>query len=332
MAVDARWGLGRAHKAQGDLEQAIDDFEALAAERVVPATLSPLLIAGELTHAYSECGDLNRAVEVGEQALAEAVGQGAKDDAVSLVSTLVGCYYERGDLTRAHQLARTTLATADAAGSPVARASALWNASLVEEARGDLRTARAYADRALALFSESDNMRAVALLRIVAAWLLLREQEPALEDAEDLLGRALDELRTVGSPVDAAYGETELARCRLLGGDWLGAIDIAERSLSHLGESSRIEAARARLVIGHARLVGGDTRAAIESYAQAGADLRAFGAHRQAAAAWRELAEALAGIGRAEDALDAYRQASDAAGVSKAPEQVVMTRAAAPLS
>lgn len=332
MELDARWGLGRAREMQGLLEAAIDNYEELAAESVLPASVGRLKLATALSRAYSECGDLGRAIEVAESAVAAARSNSSidakGDDAVALTSTLVGCYYERGDLTRAHALARTALAAAESGGSPLARAAALWNASLVVEARGDLRTARVYADRALALYSESDNERAVALLRVVTAWLLLREPDPPLHDAERLLDRALTALEAVGSPVDTAYAETELARCRLLSGDWEDAIRIAEGSLAHLGESPRIEAARARLLIGHARLMGGDTEGAVAAYGQAGADLRDFGAQRQAASAWRELAESLVRLGRTEQAIEAYRNAADAAGVSKAPEQAVISHAA----
>jgi tetratricopeptide (TPR) repeat protein len=321
--------MARAREAQGLIEDAIDDYELLFASTSLPSSVSRLRVATALSRAYNECGDLDRAIEVGEAAIAAAEAGASDEEAVSLVSTLVGSYYERGDLTRAHSLAMSALTTADSAEAPLARAAALWNASLVEEARGDLRTARTYADRALAIYSESDNARAVALLRIVAAWLLLREPEPGVSEAEGLLERALSDIEAVGSPIDAAYGETELARCRLLMGDWQEAALIARASLEHLGETAPIEAARARLVLGHALLMGGDSEGAVVAYTDASTVLKTYGAHRMAAAAWRELAEALVRLGRAEEALDAYRAASDAAGVSRSPEQQVASSYAA---
>lgn len=345
VGLDAAWGWARSLEAVGRLEDAIEAYEAIAAGGELPPTLSRVVISTALCRAYSECGDLARAVEVGEAALAAAsepvgsdprpaagdvssVAQG-EEELVALASTLVGCYYERGDLTRAHTLAQATLRSADESQSPLSRAAALWNASLVEEARGDLRAARGHADRALALYSESDNARAVALLRVLTAWLMLREAEPHVDEAEALLYRALDDLAAIGTPVDAAYAETELARCRLLAGDWIDAIRIAEESLAHLGSGPRLEAGRARLVIGHALLAAGDREGAVSAYREAASDLAAQGAQRQAAAAWRELAEALAGMGQAAEALDAYRQASDAAGVRRAPERVAVRSHAA---
>ncbi len=333
----ARWGLARVLELQGELEAAIDQYESLLTAEHLPGPLDRIKIAMALCRTYSECGDLNRAIDVGESALAELsppLHEGPLDEqAAALVSTLVGCYYERGDLTRAHLLARTALAQAEDSGSPLARASVLWNAALIAETQGELRKARAFVDRALAIYSESDNARAIALLRVTSAGLLLRGPEPVVAEADRLLQQALGELLTVGSPVDIACVETELARCRLLEGDWQAATRTVEIALARLGDNPRTEGARARLLLGHAQLSGGDTEAAVESYAAAASELRASGALRQAASAWRELAEALAALGRVDEALGAYRQGSDAAGVA-APVEVTIpvpsSNAAAP--
>lgn len=318
--LEARWGSARAMEARGSLETAIGDYESLAAEDRLPPSLHRVVVLTALCRAYHECGDLTRAVEFGEAALRtveEPGDPGPLDDAaIALASTLVGCYFERGDLTRAQLLARTTLARAEENGSPQARAAALWNAGLVHEARGDLRAARTYIERALALYSETDNARATSLLRVASAWLLLRDDEPQLDHAEELLVTALRDLPVAGSVLDTAYAETELARCHLLRGDWRTAISVAEGVIARLAEDGpRIEAARARLLVADAHVVEGDLDAAAERYAQAASELRASGARRQAASAWRELAESLARVGRTTEALDAYRCATDAAGV-----------------
>jgi len=317
--LEARWGLARAHETLGRLEAAIEGYEMLASEEQLPDSLERPVISTALCRAYHECGDLRRAVEVGEAALhaLERSGQSTLDDAaIALASTLVGCYYERGDLTRAHLLARTTLGRAQENGSPQARAAALWNAGLVSEARRDLRTARLYIERALGLYSEADHARNTALLRVASAWLLLQEDEPEVDRAEELLARALDDLPVVGTTLDIAYAETELARCHLLRGDWSAALQTAEGVVDRLAEvGPRLETARARLVVGDAHAVGGNAQAAIEAYTQSAADLHACGAHRQAAAAWRDLAERLVRLGRTSEALDAYRASGDAVGL-----------------
>lgn len=326
--LEARWGLARATEAMGSVESAIEDYEAIAHAEPFPRSLDRTAVLTALCRAYRECGDLARAIELGEAALAsrerdDPAARPIDDSTIALASTLVGCFFERGDLTRAQSLARTTLARAQKNGSPVARAAALWNAGLVSEARGDLRTARTYVERALALYSETDNARATSLLRVASAWLTLRERRPDVSAAEALLRRALDDLPTVGTSLDLAYGETELARCHLLRGDWQTAIVLAEAVTQRLAEDGpRIEAARARLVVGDAHLVGGNTEAATKSYSQAAEALRSSGAQRQAASAWRELAENLARLGREAEALNAYRSASDAAGIASPPYEL----------
>ena len=202
----------------------------------------------------------------------------------------------------------------------MARASALWTAGLVAEARGDIRSATRYLDRALALYSESDNARSISFLKVAVAYVMLRAPEPDLPEAERLLVAAVGDLEVEGSSVDIAYAETELARCRLLEGNAPAAIEFAEAAIDRLGFHPRLERAQALIVIGKARLSQGDSDGAIASYRLAAEDLRNAEADRQAASAWRELAEALARLDRTDEALEAYRLAADAAGLSRAPD------------
>jgi tetratricopeptide (TPR) repeat protein len=322
--ADARWGIARAKEAIGLLEDSIVVLEDLLAQDRLPAGASRTALRMRLCRTYSECGDLSHAIEIGEAALREVEEDDSielgSDEAVALASTLVGCYYERGDLTRAHTLGRRWIERAEQGGSPLARASALWNAGLVAEARGDIRSATRYLDRALALYSESDNARSISFLKVAAAFVMLRAPEPDLTEAERLLVAAVAELEVDGSSVDIAYAETELARCRLLEGNTAVALQLAEAAIDRLGFHPRLERAQALMVVGKARLTEGDTDGAIASYRLAADDLRIAGADRQAASAWRELAEALAGLDRTDEALEAYRLAADSAGVSRAPE------------
>ena len=239
---------------------------------------------------------------------------------------MVGCYYERGDLTRAHTLANTWIDRSEQGGSPLARASALWNAGLVAEARGDIRSATRYLDRALALYGENDNSRALSFLKVAAAFVMLRSPEPPLVEAERLLTQAREELEVDGTSVEIAYAEIELARCRLLEGSSAAAIELAEAAIDRLGAHPRLERAQALVVVGQARLDEGDDDGAIASYELAAADLKNAGADRQAAAVWRELAEALAQLDRPDEALQAYRRAADSAGVSRVPERAESSR------
>jgi tetratricopeptide (TPR) repeat protein len=332
LAADARWGLARAKEAIGLLEDSIVVLEELLSQEQLPAGASRTALKMRLCRNYSECGDLSHAIEIGEAALREIDKDEsvelADDEAVALASTLVGCYYERGDLTRAHTLGNTWIERAEHGGSPLARASALWNAGLVAEARGDVRSATRYLDRALALYSESDNARSISFLKVAVAYVMLRAPEPDLAEAERLLVAAVGDLEVEGSSVDIAYAETELARCRLLEGNAAAAIELAEVAIDRLGFHPRLERAQALMVIGRARLSQGDSDGAIASYRLAAEDLRNAEADRQAASAWRELAEALAGLDRTDEALEAYRLAADSAGVSRAPEATTSEAAA----
>ncbi|MFL6138069.1 MAG: helix-turn-helix domain-containing protein [Frankiaceae bacterium] len=316
--IEAEWGLSRAHEALGDLAEAISGLEALATAEQLPGTVSRISVLSALCISYAHAGDITRAVEVGESALAR-VRHGdvvAEPQRVAqLASTLVWCYYRRGDLTRAHMLARSVIDEAERGGSPEARAAAYWNAAIVAEARGELDAARALTERALALYSETDNARFIAQLRVNHAWLALRSPAPDLDDAGQSLRRALDDLRSVGSPIDVACAETELARCQLLAGDPAEAAVTAAAALDRLADESGLNAARARAVLAHARLVLGDVEAAMTAYALAADDLDRAGASRETAEMWRELADALLAIGRTDAAMDAYRRVADAAGV-----------------
>ncbi|HSS68656.1 MAG TPA: helix-turn-helix domain-containing protein [Nocardioidaceae bacterium] len=331
LAADARWGIARAKEAIGMLEDAVTALEGLLDGDRLPAGASRTALTMHLCRVYSECGDLSHAIEVGEAGLREIEANEsaelAGDEVVALASTLVGCYYERGDLTRAHTLAKTWIERSEQGGSPLARASALWNAGLVAEARGDIRSAIRYLDRALALYGENDNSRALSFLKVAAAFVMLRSPEPPLADAERLLMQARDELGVDGTSVEIAYAETELARCRLLEGNPAAAIGLAEAAIDRLGPHPRLERAQALVVVGAARLDEGDDNGAIASYELAAADLKNAGADRQAASVWRELAEALAKLGRPDEALQAYRRAADSAGVSRVPERAESSRA-----
>jgi tetratricopeptide (TPR) repeat protein len=318
---EARWGLCRAHELLGDLEAAIEGLEQLARQDLVHGSVSRTAVLKGLCRTHLETGDLTRAVEVGEAALRSLRADDAldNDEAVELASTLVGCYYERGDLTSAHLLARQLIERAERSGSTRARAAAYWNAALVAEARGNLRIAHSYTERALALYSETDNARNIVLVRMNCAWLLLRIAEPDYEKAAQLLERSLVELAGVGSPVDFATAETELARCRLLAGNPAAAIELATAALDRLSSGHRLEAARARTVLGHAQLAAGRVEEATQSYILATRQLTEAGASRHAASVWREVADSIATLGLTSEAMDAYRRTIEAVGVPSAP-------------
>jgi transcriptional regulator with XRE-family HTH domain len=305
--AESRWGMARADEALGNLEAAIEGFEWLLTIDL-PPTIDETPLRMKLCHAYLECGDLTRAVEVGEEALARFDGVLDTDEAVEMGSTLVLCYRERGDLTSAYLLAQRVIAAAEDAGSLRARGAAYWNAAIVAQERGDLRSALALSERAVALYAEGDNLRALAGVRLTAAWVLLEQPTPRHEEAAALLSRAHEDFIALGNAVDIAMTETELARCELHRGRAEEAVDIASTAIGRLATGPRLEAARARTVLAQAQLRMGEARAAIASYQEAAVELERVGAARGAAALWRELAEALQALDLTDLALTAYRK------------------------
>ena len=319
---EATWGLARAEEATGSLEQAIRTYESLLEKPSLSPGVPRTMVSVRLAMAYSECGDLARAVDVGEQALAHLERLEPPEDVgaqVELISTLAGCYLERGDLTRAQILIDRALALAADAGSARARAAAAWNAAVIAQARHDAVGARLHADRALALFAELDNARFVAMLRVVSAGLLLRQAQPDPRAALPALRLALVELQDVGTRLDLGYARTEEARALLAAGDLDEAGDTGRRALLDLATGDRLQTGHTLLVVGRVAMARGDTEDALALLRQAATALEESEASRQAGTAWRELGEAYVELGRSTEAIEALRRASDLAGATYNP-------------
>jgi transcriptional regulator with XRE-family HTH domain/tetratricopeptide (TPR) repeat protein len=318
---EALWGVARSLETTGRLEDAISAYEDLLSRPTLSAGVSRVAVGVALVRAYRECGDLARAIDVGERRLGDPAATPATElgPHVELIAALAGCYVERGDLTRAALLSRRALELADQGGSMQARAAAAWEAAAVAQSRHDSVAARLHADRALALYEELDNQRAVAMLRVVSAALFLRQDQPDPGKALPLLERAFEELSEAGNDVDLAYLRTEQARAELLAGHVDEAATIAARALAALSNGDKLQRGRILLLQGHVARADGRPEDALASFHDAADHLRQAGAARQAATAWRELGEAYVALGRPEEAIDAMRQASDLVGVRLAP-------------
>jgi len=313
---EATWGMARALEATGQVERAIESYEGLVGQGSLSPAVPRWAVTVALIRAYSECGDLARAIDIGERALGESETAGTEEvgSQVEVISTLAGCYLERGDLTRASLLIERALRVAEQDGALRSRAAAAWNAAVIEDARHDTQAASLHAARALAMYEELDNQRAIGLLRVVAAGLFLRQERPKPEAALPLLDRALTELSTSGTELDVEYVHTEQARAHLLAGRPDQAFEIATAALTALPDEERIQRGRMLLVLGHAERAQGHSEDALVTFLAAAEQLNQAGAQRQAATAWRELGEAYVELGRPAEAIEALRQASDLAG------------------
>ncbi|MER5473915.1 helix-turn-helix domain-containing protein [Streptomyces sp. NPDC002935] len=312
LTVGATWGLAQGLERSGKLEEAVRLYERLrtwpdgaAAERV---DRTAVLIA--VCRCYRELGDLGRAIDVGEQALAvlEQLDLVPSPEGIELISTIVGLYCERGDIHRASYLAEMAVERASALDNRKALGAAYWNASMVAYEAGRTSDALRLVQRAQALYAESDNERAVARLRTAHAAVLLQADPPQPVEARGLLTEAVESFRRIGGDVDMAYCQTELARVALLLAEPEEAESCALEALRGLGDGHRLEAARATLILGAARSAQGDAARARQAYERAALSLEASGAGRQAARVWTELAEFLDAQGEAERAVKAYRE------------------------
>lgn len=306
--------LGRALAAErrGNLEEALRVLGELAdAARREPNVQPWMDVAEAQSRCYHEAGDLDLAIQTGEEAMrfAAELGLQSSDEYVRLGCTVLAAYYERGDLARATVMAADLIQNAEASGAPHTRGAAYWNAAIVAESRGQIGEALALVDRAQALLGESDDRRNLSRLRVGYAWLLLQQQPPEASRALALLDGVREEMKAHGGAVDVGYCETERARALLALGRLDEARDAAESSLRSLGDQPRIESARAQLLLSRILREQGDIESCLQHCAVAATMLQSMGASRQAASAWRELGDLYRDLGRTEEALSAYDRA-----------------------
>ena len=187
----AQYLVARALEAQGSVDDAILELEPLVGPVSAipcgkPGNVGPRDTSGEaagrgiaiprvraaiaLSRCYRISGDLNLAVTRGESVLADLAGTPLEsaDESVQLAVTVAAAYYERGDTGQAVRTCRKAIARAEQLGPPKARASAYWNASIMESERGSVAEAIPLAERALALLAEGSDGRNLARLRIGA--------------------------------------------------------------------------------------------------------------------------------------------------------------------
>lgn len=311
-ARKARLGRALARERNGDLEGALTILAELADEaRQSPGVQPWFDVALAMSRCYREAGDIDMAIQIGEEAMRSAADLGLEltDEFIRLGSTVLGAYYFRGDTVRSKALAEELISLADKAGAPHTRGAAYWNASIVAESRGDLAQALSLVDRALAMFGESDDRRNLLRLRTTYAWLLMQGDEPQSQQALDLLDGMSSEISVHGGAVDVAYYDTERARA-LLGLGRLGeASESLHKALEELGDKSRLEAAATKLLLARVLQRQGEIDRSIAEGREAAVMLESMGTSRAAAAGWRQLADLYRDFGHTDDALDAYDRA-----------------------
>ena len=101
-------------------------------------TVMQIKVGIALSRCYRESGDFSKAVEVGEMILEQLADTplDSSDEAVQMAVTLAAAYFERGDTGQAVRVCRKAVTKAEKLESPKARASAYWNASIMEARPG----------------------------------------------------------------------------------------------------------------------------------------------------------------------------------------------------
>ena len=212
---------------------------------------------------------------------------------------------------------------------PIARASIYWNASLAADAIQDASQALLLAQRAAGLFSESEDSREEGSLRVAIAWLLTRQTPPDIEGARGQLNRAGKLLREYGSALDITYYQTELARIEWLSGAYERSLETVKAAIANTDPNEDLlQRADAYLVAARAEISLGRKAESEMNLLAAKGSLLGMEPSRQNALAWRELGDIYAGLNYLEDAIDAYRQALQEAGVAASPLAFVEAKSA----
>lgn len=301
----------------GHHDQAIRQLEEMAAASRQDASWLRVLIS--LSRCYRETGDLVRAVEVGHSALSEVdqLELAGTDEAIQLALTVAAASYERGDVDYALRLCQETVDKAEQLASPTARASAYWNASLMQTRQGAVAAAMPLARKAIEIMEQSEDARNLARLRGALASIQLRQDPPNLDGAAANAAQALSGMQwSEASAVDQWRVRLTLAKIDYLAGRSDEARDGATTCFEGARDQAPLLAAEAAVVLGRIELAADDRAGARGHFQTAVLILTAIGADRKAAEMWYELGALLVEAGDEAGALDAYRRAGASTGLT----------------
>ncbi|KRA31123.1 MULTISPECIES: tetratricopeptide repeat protein [unclassified Nocardioides] len=300
----------------GDLTAAIVVLEDLVATPTPDASWLKTLIA--LSRCYRDSGDFPRAIAVEERAAAtiDDLGLQGLTEAIQLTVTVAGAHLFGGDPGTAMRTCLRAIEAAEEHGSVIGKASAYWNASLVEAARGQIETAIDLARTALATFELSDDRRNRIKLRSQIANLHLMQDPPDAPTALEMLDGVELEMNWSDMPAwDLAFTQVLRAKAHLL----LGDLDAARTCLDRAEQIKPTEAPvlEAQCLVLHGRLAfaDGDHAEARQRFRAGVHALTAAGSDRGAAQLWFDLAELLAQVGDTDGAVQAFRSAGASSGL-----------------
>jgi len=325
----AVWGLARAAEALGDFGAAADHLEALVSHSAVrdPGAPPPLMLQVNRCRVYGMAGDVARCIELGEPLLAHLRQHALEgsDEEIMTAAWLCLAYWRRGDLLSAQQLVKSALEHAERAG-PDAQSAIYWHSTVLAADRREYSLALDLARKALSAATHSRSERRLARLRVSRAWLLMHLAPPQVDEADAELAEAYRVLAARNHSPSLAACETEMARVAILRGNGAEAALIAGRAIDRIGERASHQRELAHVIHGLALLtIAGRENDGAAEVQHAAQQLQQADRLREAAAAWRDLAEAqLARSQRARAdtdrvaltaaAIEAFRSSSNCAG------------------
>ncbi len=315
--------LGRARYIQAASLDALGDVGAANAFEVILAggadVSTRLKAATALSRIYREQGDLDRAVDCAERALAQ-VSQGqlsGGEERVRLSVTLAAALYESGRVDRAMAVCQTAIADAEQLASPKARASAYWNASVIEAESGEVGRALQLARKALVLLETADGVRDLARLRTQLSTILLRADPPQLDDAKHQLALADRELDwSASSAADKARNELVTARALYISGDLAGARQRLDHALEAAGDRFPLVRVSSLTLLAQVAWSEGAQDDARSHYRHAIQVLTGIGSDREAGQLWFELGSLLEEVDLVDEARDAFKRAAASLGLT----------------
>ncbi|HJX87218.1 MAG TPA: hypothetical protein VJ277_06640, partial [Gemmatimonadales bacterium] len=160
---------------------------------------------------------------------------------------------------------------------------------------------------------------AVRIARVAMQWSRISAAQAGdLTRADELAGRAARILETFpGESAEHARSLMVLAHVKIQAGDHDGAVALAQRALTQLGDARGVIAASAHLVFAHVALARSETQvsgllAKAQDLLQNGS---AVSPDRESARVWRELGDLWGQAGSRHEQFTAYRRALEAVGI-----------------
>ncbi|WP_143653353.1 hypothetical protein [Streptosporangium subroseum] len=297
--------LEEACSMRAEIAAVLADVEAEFREQRISIALA-------LCRCHREVGELQAAIQVGEEALDREEPLGWTDRLVELASTLLAAYIERGDRERMTQFATQLLEEADLLGSSRAIVAASWNSAMVAHILGDFLEADHLSNRALRLQATLDDPLAVGRLRMCMAVhaLLYAVEDIDIEKVDRMLTTAHAELVAASAhPGDIASCLLSLARVDLLRGRPEQALDRGLKTVERLAGVVGPVAVEAHQLLAQVYQALGRVEEAVVAQTGAARELERMKALRRASEAWMAVADLYDGAGQPDQRHAALRQA-----------------------